>query len=135
MEVAPRYTLFLLWTLVLLFKLNCQGKSSKKRTIHGQADFYFQLSINLQYIDLERLVVKRISQKITSKPSQTRPLAKKKEKEENILLAEEKNRETQYWGGRNVYLSINWSSVRDKTFDEVEYFVSWGEKGEDENIL
>ena len=37
MEVAPRYTLFLLFTLVLLFKLNCQGKSSKKRTIYGQA--------------------------------------------------------------------------------------------------
>ena len=67
---------------------------------------------------------------MTSKPSQTRSLAKKKEKEENLLLAEEKNRETKYWGGEKCV-----SSVRDKTFDEVEYFVSWGEKGKEENIL
>ena len=42
---------------------------------------------------------------MTSKPSQTGPLAKKKEKEENILLAEEKNRETKYWGG-GVCISV-----------------------------
>ena len=42
--------------------------------------------------------------KMTSKPSQTGSLAKKKEKEENILLAEEKNRETKYFGGEVYFI-------------------------------